>query len=227
MKRAAALLLCLATQSIAQSSLRSVPATARVQTIDYAANVRFQVSISGAESVTLMLASGERIQSVEISDTAAYKLSFSDGADSMTLKATGSAVPVALNIFTDRRGYGIDLVPASPAAVPNIVRFHYGASASNEAGAADRLAISYRLKGDAALIPAAISDDGRKTYMQWGRYQAMPAVFAVGVSGKEEIVEGYMRDGVYTIDSISTRYVFRIDKQKATASRLDGGEGTK
>ncbi len=199
----------------------------RVKTINYAANTRFEIPVARAASVTLALAAGERISTVEISDAKAYALSFSDAADSITLQTVGDAEPVALNIYSDLRNYGIDLVPANPQTVPRIVQFQYADTRAQASASGAQSQISYRLKGDAAVMPTAISDDGRKTYMQWGQYQAMPAVFAIGSSGKEEIVEGYMRDGIYTIDSVNGQYVFRIDRSKAVARRLEGGEGRK
>ncbi len=78
----------------------------------------------------------------------------------------------------------------------------------------------YRLSGDQAVRPAEVIDDGRKTYIRWLDEQAMPAVFGIGPSGDEEMVEGHMRDGVFTIDRVYGRLIFRIDKAKATARRV-------
>lgn len=78
----------------------------------------------------------------------------------------------------------------------------------------------YRLSGERALRPVQMSDDGTHTYIVWGPEQALPAVFAVTTSGTEEIVDGHMRDGVFTIDRIHPRLVFRIDKKAAKAERI-------
>jgi type IV secretion system protein VirB9 len=78
----------------------------------------------------------------------------------------------------------------------------------------------YRVSGERALRPEQISDDGDKTYLVWGADQALPAVFAINAFGGEEIVDGYMRDGVFTIDRVYTRLVFRIDRKVAKADRL-------
>ncbi len=42
----------------------------------------------------------------------------------------------------------------------------------------------------------------------------------INAFGGEEIVDGYMRDGVFTIDRVYTRLVFRIDRKVAEADRL-------
>lgn len=77
----------------------------------------------------------------------------------------------------------------------------------------------YRLSGDGSLLPFALSDDGTRTYMQWDKDQALPAVFAINAQGEEESVDGYMRSDILTIDRIYQRLLFRIGKRKATARR--------
>ncbi|WP_327752211.1 TrbG/VirB9 family P-type conjugative transfer protein [Sphingobium sp. SJ10-10] len=84
--------------------------------------------------------------------------------------------------------------------------------------AADRVA--YKVTGNRDVRPAAIHDDGARTYIQWESSQAMPAVFAVDHQGHEEIVNGYMRGETFTLDRIYERLVFRIDDAVATARRI-------
>jgi type IV secretion system protein VirB9 len=78
----------------------------------------------------------------------------------------------------------------------------------------------YKLSGAVELRPAKISDDGIHTYIAWAPDQALPAVFAVNAMGAEEMVDGYMRNDVFTIDRIHQRLVFRIDKKLASAQRI-------
>ena len=47
----------------------------------------------------------------------------------------------------------------------------------------------------------------------------MPAVFALDPLGQETLVNGMMRDGMYVIDSVAKRLVFRLNAQTAYASR--------
>lgn len=56
-------------------------------------------------------------------------------------------------------------------------------------------------------------------YLEWAEDQALPAVFAVNAQGEEEMVDGYMRQGIFTIDRVHNRLVFRIDKKRARAER--------
>lgn len=81
------------------------------------------------------------------------------------------------------------------------------------------------------MRPASVRDNGAKTVIEYAPGQSLPAVFAIGPTGDEEVVDGYMRDGLFVIDRVHEELVFRIDKAKATARRSvratpqNGGEG--
>jgi len=77
----------------------------------------------------------------------------------------------------------------------------------------------YKLSGNRSLLPNSISDDGVRTHIQWGPSQSLPAVFGLDERGGEELVNGHMRDGTFTIDRVYARLVFRIDDAKASARR--------
>lgn len=78
----------------------------------------------------------------------------------------------------------------------------------------------YRLKGDKALRPDWIADDGQRMFLRWSEDKPMPAVFAVDDTGREMTVDGFMRNGAYTIDRVWPQLVFRIDRHMASATRL-------
>ncbi len=78
----------------------------------------------------------------------------------------------------------------------------------------------YKLSGEKTLRPVRIADDGARTYIEWDPDQALPAVFAVNAQGGEEMVDGYMRAGIYTIDRVIPVLIFRIDKKWAKAVRF-------
>lgn len=78
----------------------------------------------------------------------------------------------------------------------------------------------YRVSGAAELRPVQIGDDGVHTYIVWSDQQDLPAVFSVNAAGTEEMVDGYMRSGTFTIDRIHRKLVFRIDRKAAKAERV-------
>ncbi len=112
-----------------------------------------------------------------------------------------------------------------PAALRDTPRgMSQSGQADKQAGAAIYTGAQYRvstwkLTGDHSLRPLAIRDDGARIYLEWGAEQRMPAVFAVSPTGGEEVVDGYMRNGLFVIDRVHPKLVFRIDRFKAGAAR--------
>jgi type IV secretion system protein VirB9 len=100
--------------------------------------------------------------------------------------------------------------------------FSYQAGAASKVDASSALGVSssYRLSGEMSLRPARIGDDGIHMYIEWSEEQALPAVFALNALGDEEMVDGYMRQGVFTIDRVYPALVFRIGKKRAKAMRV-------
>jgi type IV secretion system protein VirB9 len=99
------------------------------------------------------------------------------------------------------------------------VALHAAEPDSGAASGAGPAMTTYRLSGDRALRPIRIGDDGVHTYIEWAEDQPMPAVFAIDARGQEEMVDGYVRGSLYTIDRVNARLVFRIDKTRAEARR--------
>jgi type IV secretory pathway VirB9-like protein len=95
-----------------------------------------------------------------------------------------------------------------------------GSTAALASSTSQEMVGRYKLSGAAELRPAQISDDGTHTYIVWAPDQALPAVFAVNARGTEEMVDGYMRNDIFTIDRVHPQLVFRIDKKLARAKRI-------
>lgn len=112
----------------------------------------------------------------------------------------------------------LGLVPLTAACAPPLP----APAATDQAvgSAAPETTGRYRLSGERVLRPVQMSDDGLRTYIVWGPEQALPAVFAITATGAEEIADGHMRDGVFTIDRVHPRLIFRIDKKAARAERI-------
>lgn len=121
----------------------------------------------------------------------------------------------------------------SPAQQLSTLNFSeiYGRDFINQAGANDEPSTGtgltstagmtgYKLSGEKSLRPSRIGDNGVHTYIEWSEDQALPAVFAVNALGEEEMVDGYMRQDIFTIDRVHQRLVFRIGKKLAKAERV-------
>jgi len=178
---------------------------------------------------TVLFGQGEIIRSVILSDPAAYMVIVSGRGDSLTLRPNGLTSLAMMSVRTDLRAYEIELVAGNRPNTPTVVRFAPGLSRRAEPATVKAVTqaagFAYRLSGSTALRPSAISDDGSKTYLAWGRHQAMPAVFALDRAGKEEMVDGYMRDGLFTIDRVHAELIFRMDRERAVARRTRKRDG--
>lgn len=195
----------------------------RFQMIPYALGGLFHVQTTSDASQTVLFAPGERVTSVIVSDPSAYLIGVTASGDGITLKANGPSALAVVSVQTSQRAYQLELVPSRGATAPSVVQFSY-VPASRQAvvppsNARQVSGFGWRTSGSKALRPSAVRDDGSRTYIEWDRGQAQPAVFAIGASGQEEIVEAYVRGGIVTIDRVYPELVFRIDKTSAKATR--------
>lgn len=222
--RAVLLLSCvlLAPAASAQTAPDGIGGDARFLTLNYGASGIFHIPTSPDTVQTVLFGQDEAIRSIILSDPGAYMVSVSGKGDSLTLRPNGPSSLAMMNVRTDARTYEIELVAGGRGSTPPVVRFAYGQSQRAlppRVEPSQAKGFAYRLSGSGTLRPLSISDDGAKTYLEWKRDQAIPAVFAVGPSGKEEMVDGYMREGLFTIDRVHGELVFRIDRERAIARR--------
>ncbi len=182
-----------------------------------------------------MLEPGERIERIAVEDQAALEVRLSSALDSFIVIPRAAGTSTALAVGTDRRNYLLRVRSSADPSAAYLVRFDYGGGSSvdaavgsmppsSELSGAQRW--SYRLKGDHTVAPADISDDGIRTVISFAEEQPLPAIFSLGPGGDEQVVNGFMRDGVYVIDRVFAELVFRIDKEKATARRRSEPEQT-
>lgn len=179
---------------------------------------------------TLLFRQGEQIASVILSDPTAFVITVAGSGDSLALRAARPSAYGIMTVRTNMRTYEFDMLAGASGSIPAVIRLadeprYHPASAPPTMAPDTGERFSYRLSGNKTLRPEAISDDGNKTYIEWGRDQAMPATFALGPTGGEQMVDGYMRGGIYTIDRVYETLIFRIDKEHAKAQRRDEGDG--
>jgi type IV secretion system protein VirB9 len=168
----------------------------------------------------------QRLQRATLGGSPAWQVAVSAEADSLQITPLAGAVPASLSVETDRRAYLFILETGDGLQAAYLVRLQFGGGLASTLGQLDQAVDdiagrgwTYRLRGDRSVRPAAIRDNGAKTVIEYAPDQALPAVFAIGPTGDEEVVDGYMRDGRFVIDRVHAELVFRIDKAKATAQR--------
>jgi type IV secretion system protein VirB9 len=183
-------------------------------------------------SLTLIMRQGERVQRVVLSDSSAFRVTVTGDNDSVSIRPLRPGALARMQVETGSGNHEFNLETGRGLAAAYVVRL-IGSSAepaqpvAAEAGGPPDLSTMtgrYRLDGDRTLRPHEIADDGAKTYLEWGREQALPAVLGIGPTGQEEVVAGFMRDDIFTIDRVYSQLVFRIDKHKTVATRETGEE---
>jgi type IV secretion system protein VirB9 len=235
-----ALALAAPIDSYAQARAWPVPSAgdSRIQTAIWHRDEMIHVRVGSATPLTMQFGQDEHITNVTMTDARPWTVNVARDAGSLTVRFLPGAVTTSMIVRTDRRTYLLELEP-NEAFAAMMLRFSVVANASQppaqspspfspqaqflpqsqvaEVGAAGQ---RYRLTGDKSLRPDAISDDGQRTYIRWSEDKPLPAVFAVDETGREMTIDGFMRDGAYTIDRVWPELMFRIDRHKAVAVRL-------
>jgi len=209
----------------AQVMPRPGPGDPRVQSVEYNADQVVVLQAAPGYQIMVEFAPDERIENVALGDSGAWQATPNKRGDHLFVKPVQSGVTTNMVVLTDARTYAFELRPVYGAGdMAYTVRFTYPGTAqadgATETAAADAPRGRYRLTGDAAIRPSGIDDDGAKTYIEWPAAATLPAVYSVDAKGREALVNGNMRDGIFVIDSVMPRLVFRLDKQIARAVRV-------
>jgi type IV secretion system protein VirB9 len=220
-KRAAFLIILFAQAAVAQIAPHSGAGDPRFQVVEYQPEQIVLIRAAPGYQVTIQLAADEHIESVAVGDSGAWQVSASKVGDHLFVKSIQAGVSTNMTVITSARLYVFDLqsLGAPSPDMPYSVQFRYPASPQTDQVNGPAVEGHYKMSGSRALWPARISDDGKRTLIDWPRDTPIPAVYTLDAQGRESLVNGAMRDGVYVIDSVLPRLVFRIDRQVATASR--------
>ena len=201
------------------------------QVVDYIEGQTVQLrGVTGYE-LMVELSPDEQIRNVAIGDNGAWQVSATRDGDRLFLKPTAADGATNMTVVTNVRTYTFDLAASSGAGIDTAytVRFRYPQTPDAprdgqyvDVSAASRRLSHYRVSGDRALRPSAVTDDGQRTYIAWPRGTAIPAVYAPDRSGHEMLVNGMMgTDDIYVVDGAPHRLIFRIDGSVARADRIE------
>lgn len=201
----------------------------RIAILRYAPGSPAQLHAVAGTELTVLMPRGEHVQRVTIGDPGAVRVEVPGDHDGIVLSALRPLNEVSLGIETEQQSYQFTLSVSYQGEVPWLVRIERGLGigrgflptvSSNAAMLRPPLPPGeWKLKGDKALEPTMIRDDGAKVSIQWSSAQAIPAVFALDDRGQEQMVNGYMRGDVFVIDRVFEHLVFRIDKAMVRADR--------
>lgn len=198
----------------------------RIKTLQVRAGLPASLTVVAGVDQTVILPQGEHIQQVIVGDTGAFHVSVPTGQDAVVISAMKPASGTALQVQTIGQRYEFNVEVVLQGKAPLVVRlvgteqFPPPQPQRAPSPLADGGGTEYRITGDKAVRPSAISDDGNKTTIQWSAAQAIPAVFALDANDSEQMVNGFMRGDSFVIDRVFDRLVFRIDNSIAQARRI-------
>lgn len=213
-------------------------ASPRIQTVRWQDGQIIQLTALPATCLTLLFAADETITGVTADQTVmTTNMAHERNALQIMPLREGSLGP--LEVTTTRRRYAFSVRTGSDLMAAYLVRFEEGPSAPQAVPGFAQMpspglppplpatlqpavggqSWSYRMRGDWEVRPEQINDDGSRTYIAFAADSALPAVFVVGPTGEEQLVNGYMRGGRFVIDQVWPELVFRIDNKRATARR--------
>ena len=207
------------------------PDTPRIQHAEWVEGEAVVLTALPNSPLTVLLEPGDQITRIVASDDRAWGIKVSSEYDSFTLLPDREAPPAMLEVETVKRDYLFQLRTNDGIGAAHLVRLTFASGNGSTVQVPSLpepgdMRWSYRLRGDNAVRPSDIFDDGNKTWIAFGEDQPLPAVFAVGPSGDEQVVNGYMRGDYFVIDRVHAELIFRIDKEKASARREQArGEG--
>ena len=194
----------------------------RLETIAYQDGAVVPVNSAIGHGVMIVFAAGERVIAFDSADPEAFSIDESVNTGSLVIRTNRTPDNPIITVRTQLRSYSFLVRAGMPEDADMVVQFTYADGEAEFTSGPTLVANKpqYRVTGEASLRPIQISDDGTRTFLVWGEDQALPAVFSVNPFGDEEIVDGYMRAGIYTIDRVYPRLVFRIDRKAAKAERI-------
>jgi type IV secretion system protein VirB9 len=227
----AGLMLCCGG-AFAQTAPGAKPVDPRIRTLIYDAGQ--VVTLRGFLGYQMMIAFDpeERIENVSIGDSLGWQVTPNRRATLLFLKPIEARAATNMTVVTTLRRYAFELRAgeANGPNDPNIVyelRFTYldrpapapatAAPKAEEAPARD-LNFSYASKGSKGMTPARVFDDGRFTYFEFPDGLDAPAIFVIGPTGQEELVNNQTRGRYNVVDVVARQFILRYGKGKTTVT---------
>lgn len=221
----------LAGPALATETPRPGAVDPRIRTVVYDPDQ--VVRLTGYFGIQTMLefAADERIENVSIGDAMGWQVTPNKKANLLFLKPLDRTAATNMTVVTDRRRYVFELVVAGPKAstkdLAYVVRmlvpapapvFVLAPSPPQPPAAPVARNSAYATKGDAAIRPTTIFDDGQATYFAWPEQADLPAVFVVNADGVEGLANAVVRDGYLVVDQLAPRFILRSGKSSLTVT---------
>ena len=221
--------LMLSFSSYGASVPRPSYADSRVTTIPYNPNDVVEVFATAGYATHFILENGESYQTHAFGDSAAWH--FSAFKNHVFIKPRQVRGDTNLVIITDRRTYNFNLKYTSGVGQVYTVRFTYpdtqklvnerenAASILNNEFSFDNPAkqynLSYLMRGNTSIAPTNVWDDGTFTYFKFSGNKDLPAIYEIGMDGKEAIINKTALgsgNSVIALHKVSRSWILRLGR---------------
>lgn len=187
------------------------------------------VAVSGSYGVSTMIVLGddEKIESMALGDSIAWKVEPNKRGNIIFLKPVEKDALSNLNVVTSKRIYSFILRSGFRSAREQVfkIRFRFPddeADAKLLAVAKERAAYpnsrnfkvanansDYAYKGSSLAKPVAVFDDGVKTWFRFAPDQETPAIFAVDRERRESVVNFHKEGPFIIVDKVNFQWTLR------------------
>lgn len=202
------------------------------------------VKIEGHTNVqaTIKFEDDEHIENVAIGDSQSWQVTPNRRANLLFVKPLSDRAATNMTVVTDKRTYLFDLVASPANRTPlYVLSFSYpeepenvqqaGGETTNLAPNAVELAAAtdpyavvdpaelnyaWAKRGDTALLPTVIYDDGTATFLTWPAGTPLPAILIKDQKGAEGPVNYAVRGEVIVVEGVPGEIVLRSGEDSAT-----------
>lgn len=205
-----------------------------IRELSYSPNKIYKIVASQGYTTAIELGNDEKVLSVNVGDSSAWLVNVQNNV--INLKPIVDNPTTNMNVISDRGSYQFLLtaLPAQRDAAGQLIRqpdddalfvlrFRYddgdaaGSAASGIIPAPPvRNNYSYTARGDAAVAPISVYDNGRFTFFDFGDRQDIPAIFVVDRKGHESLVNYHLQGKFVVVEVVGQQFTLRNDKQVAS-----------
>lgn len=224
-------------QAALTSVTQELSSGARVAVFPYRADRIYQVNIKPGMFTTFTFPRDEVIRQFAVSNPDAAEITVNADTNAAMLRLN-AALAMSATIVTEKRAYYVTILPSSGEWHQG-VSWSYGddsvaggfgyrapgsVRAPVESGVPepeDSLAghpnFNYVIEGDASILPVAVWDNGRFTWIQFPNgVQSLPAVFYLGPDGPEVVNYTVTPNGKQIkVHRLGDKFMLRLGSQKA------------
>ncbi len=238
-----AIALLLAGPAVAAEQPRGLNTDKRVKVAVYDSNQVYVINGHYDFQTTIQFALNEQIQTLSVGDSVGWAVTALGSM--VNVKPTSMHGSTNLTIITDERTYLFELreghgdpeveaVFLLKFTFPGLQDVNLNAdrgyvrqvkdpvAAAN--GPQGEINLDYEARGESAIVPKRVFDDGQFTYMEFKRHQEIPGIFAVKPDQSEAIINFRRQDNYVIVEGVRGQFTLR--QGTTTASIFNNGWGT-